>query len=80
MVEEIYIDTDERMDKVIGAFQRELATLRAGRATPSLLDRIEVNYYDTPTPLIQLAGITAPEPRLLVIQPWDCLLYTSRCV
>ncbi len=71
MVEEIYIDTDERMDKVIGAFQRELATLRAGRATPSLLDRIEVNYYDTPTPLIQLAGITAPEPRLLVIQPWD---------
>lgn len=71
MLEEIYVETDERMEKVIGAFQRELATLRAGRATPSLLDRIEVNYYDTPTPLIQLAGITAPEPRLLVIQPWD---------
>lgn len=71
MVEEIYIDTGERMDKVVAAFQRELATLRAGRATPTLLDRIEVNYYDTPTPLIQLAGITAPEPRLLVIQPWD---------
>lgn len=71
MVEELYVETDERMEKVIGAFQRELATLRAGRATPSLLDRIEVNYYDTPTPLIQLAGITAPEPRLLVIQPWD---------
>lgn len=71
MVEEIYLDTDERMDKVIGAFQRELATLRAGRANPALLDRIEVNYYDTPTPLIQIAGITAPEPRLLVIQPWD---------
>ncbi len=71
MVEEIYIETGERMDKVIGAYQRELATLRAGRATPSLLDRIEVNYYDTLTPLIQLAGITAPEPRLLVIQPWD---------
>lgn len=59
------------MDKVIIAFQRELATLRAGRATPSLLDRIEVNYYDTMTPLNQLAGIAAPEPRLLVIQPWD---------
>lgn len=71
MVEEIYIDTGERMDKVIAAFKRELATLRAGRATPALLDRIEVNYYDTLTPLIQLAGITAPEPRLLVIQPWD---------
>ncbi len=71
MIEEIYLDADERMDKVIAAFQRELATLRAGRATPSLLDRIEVNYYDTATPLQQLAGITAPEPRLLVIQPWD---------
>ena len=71
MVEEIYVETGERMDKVIGAFQRELATLRAGRATPSLLDRIEVDYYGTATPLIQLAGISAPEPRLLVIQPWD---------
>ncbi|MGB4213904.1 MAG: ribosome recycling factor [Dethiobacteria bacterium] len=71
MVEEIYIEAGERMDKVISAFQRELATLRAGRATPTLLDRIEVNYYGTPTPLIQLAGITAPEPRLLVVQPWD---------
>ncbi len=71
MVEEIYIEAGERMDKVISAFQRELATLRAGRATPALLDRIEVNYYGTPTPLIQLAGITAPEPRLLVVQPWD---------
>ena len=60
MVEEIYIEAGERMDKVISAFQRELATLRAGRATPALLDRIEVNYYGTPTPLIQLAGITAP--------------------
>ncbi|HHW74155.1 MAG TPA: ribosome recycling factor [Firmicutes bacterium] len=71
MVEEIYIDTGDRMEKVVAAFQRELATLRAGRATPALLDRIEVIYYDTPTPLIQLAGVTAPEPRLLVIQPWD---------
>ncbi len=71
MVEEIYLDAGERMEKVIAAFQRELATLRAGRATPALLDRIKVNYYDTPTPLNQLAGITAPEPRLLVIQPWD---------
>ncbi|HPU00713.1 MAG: ribosome recycling factor [Firmicutes bacterium] len=71
MVEDIYLEAEERMDKVIGAFQRELATLRAGRATPSLLDRIEVEYYGTLTPLIQLAGISAPEPRLLVIQPWD---------
>ncbi len=71
MISEIYRSTGERMDKVIAAFQRELATLRAGRATPSLLDRIEVNYYDTMTPLNQMAGISAPETRLLVIQPWD---------
>lgn len=71
MLDEIYIDSDDRMGKVIAVFQRELATLRAGRATPSLLDRIEVDYYGTPTPLNQLAGITAPEPRLLVVQPWD---------
>jgi len=71
MFEEIYIDTEDRMEKVILALQRELVTVRAGRATPSLLDRIEVSYYDVMTPLKQLAGISAPEPRLLVIQPWD---------
>jgi ribosome recycling factor len=71
MLEETYLEAEERMDKVTAVFQKELATMRAGRATPALLDRIEVNYYDTPTPLKQLAGITAPEPRLLVIQPWD---------
>ncbi|MDW7739509.1 MAG: ribosome recycling factor [Bacillota bacterium] len=71
MLEQIYKDTEERMDKVIAAFQRELSTLRAGRATPSLLDKIEVEYYGTATPLNQLAGISAPESRLLVIQPWD---------
>ncbi len=71
MLELIYNDAEERMDKVISVFQRELATLRAGRATPALLDRIEVEYYGAVTPLNQLAGITAPESRLLVIQPWD---------
>ncbi|MBW6463944.1 MAG: ribosome recycling factor [Bacillota bacterium] len=71
MLDIVYVETEERMDKVIAAFQRELATLRAGRATPSLLDRIEVDYYGTATPLNQLAGVSAPEPRLLVIQPWD---------
>ncbi|MEW5783858.1 MAG: ribosome recycling factor [Bacillota bacterium] len=71
MFEEVYIEAEERMDKVIAAFQRDLAALRAGRAAPALLDRIEVNYYDTMTPLKQIAGVTAPEPRLLVIQPWD---------
>jgi ribosome recycling factor len=71
MLDAVYTDTDDRMEKVIAAFQRELSTLRAGRATPSLLDRIEVDYYGTTTPLNQLAGISAPESRLLVIQPWD---------
>ncbi|HED24275.1 MAG TPA: ribosome recycling factor [Firmicutes bacterium] len=71
MVEDIYIDADDRMNKAISIFKRELATLRAGRATPSLLDKIEVDYYGTSTPLNQIAGITAPESRLLVIQPWD---------
>ena len=71
MLELIYSDAEERMEKVINAFQRELATLRAGRATPALLDRIEVDYYGTVTPLNQLAGVSAPESRLLVIQPWD---------
>lgn len=71
MLDLVYVETEERMDKVIAAFQRELSTLRAGRATPALLDRIEVDYYGTATPLNQLAGISAPEPRLLVIQPWD---------
>ncbi len=71
MLDEIYNDTEEKMDKAIIAFQRELSTLRAGRATPSLLDRIEVDYYGVPTPLNQLAGVTAPESRLLVVQPWD---------
>lgn len=71
MTEDIYADAEQKMDKSITAFQRELAALRAGRAVPSLLDRIEVDYYGVPTPLNQLAGVSAPESRLLVVQPWD---------
>lgn len=59
------------MEKTLQALRRELASLRAGRAAPSLLDKIEVEYYGTMTPLNQLSNISAPEPRLLVIQPWD---------
>lgn len=61
----------ERMEKAIGALKRDLATLRAGRATPALLDRIQVDYYGTPTPLNQLANINTPDSRTLLIQPWD---------
>lgn len=71
MFDDIFLETDERMNKVITAFQRELSSLRAGRATTALLDRIEIEYYGVMTPLNQVAGISVPEPRLLVIQPWD---------
>ncbi len=59
------------MKRAVAALKRELSTLRAGRATPSLLDKISVDYYGTPMPINQLANVSAPEPRLLVIQPWD---------
>lgn len=62
---------EERMDKAIQALKRELSTLRAGRATPSLLDRIQVDYYGSPTPINQLANINTPDSRTLMIQPWD---------
>jgi len=71
MYEKVIKDAGERMEKVTTAFQRELTTIRAGRASPALLDRIEVDYYGTLTPLNQLAGISAPEPRMLVVQAWD---------
>ncbi|MFC4320151.1 ribosome recycling factor [Litchfieldia salsa] len=61
----------EKMDKAIQAFSRELASVRAGRATPSLLDKITVDYYGAPTPVNQLASINVPEARMLVIQPYD---------
>ena len=59
------------MTKAIQAYSRELASIRAGRANASLLDRITVDYYGAPTPVNQLAGISVPEARLLVIQPYD---------
>lgn len=70
-MDEILKETQRKMEKSVETFKKELSTLRAGRAVPSLLDKVHVDYYNTPTPLNQLATITAPEPRLLVIQPWD---------
>jgi ribosome recycling factor len=60
-----------RMTKAVEAFQRELGSIRAGKATPALLDNIRVDYYGTPTPLNQLANLHVPEPSLITIQPWD---------
>lgn len=59
------------MEKAVASFRRELATVRAGRANPSILDKVMVDYYGASTPLNQLAGISVPEARLLVIQPYD---------
>lgn len=61
----------QKMDNAINAFTRELASIRAGRANASLLDRITVDYYGVPTPINQMAGISVPEARLLAIQPYD---------
>ncbi|MGE5576421.1 MAG: ribosome recycling factor [Syntrophothermus sp.] len=71
MVKEILKETENRMKAVIEATKRELAAVRTGRANTALLDRVTVDYYGTPTPINQLANISAPEARLLVIQPWD---------
>lgn len=71
MIEDVINDAKGHMQKTLEATRRELATLRTGRASPALLDHIRVDYYQTPTPINQLATITVPEPRLLVVQPWD---------
>jgi ribosome recycling factor len=71
MIEEIFEDLNERMAKSIESLKREYSRLRTGRASISLLDGIRVSYYDTPTPLNQMASLAVPEPRLIVIQPWD---------
>ena len=71
MIKEVLSDAEHRMGKAVEALHHHLASVRTGRANPSLLDRIVVDYYGTPTPVNQLAGISVPESRMLVIQPWD---------
>ncbi len=68
---DVHKQTEERMKKAIKSYKDELNSIRAGRANPTLLDRITIDYYGTQTPLNQISNISAPEPRLLVIQPWD---------
>jgi ribosome recycling factor len=71
MLREVLADAEQRMKKTAESLQTDLRTIRTGRASPALVERIQVDYYGMATPLIQLAGITVPEPRLLVIRPWD---------
>ncbi len=65
------VDSDARMQKSVEALSRELNTIRTGRASPALVEGLMVEYYGTPTPLNQLASISVPEARVLMIQPWD---------
>lgn len=71
MVNEILLGIEEKMKSSIKVYRADLATIRTGHATPALIEHIKVEYAGVPTPLNQLAGISAPEAGLLVIQPWD---------
>jgi ribosome recycling factor len=70
-IDDLIQDATRRMDKSVEAAQTEFSTLRTGRASPALLDRVQIDYYGQQTPLNQLATISAPEPRMLTIQPFD---------
>lgn len=66
-----YSEIKEKMEKTISVYQENLSEIRAGRANPAILNKIKVDYYGVPTPISQVAGISVPEARLIVIQPWD---------
>ena len=66
-----YTTIKEKMEKSISVYQEKLAEVRAGRANPAILNKIKIDYYGTPTPINQVGGISVPEARLIVIQPWD---------
>ena len=71
MIDDVMLTAEEKMQKSCAAYERDMMGLRAGRANPKLLDRIMVDYYGTPTPIPQIGNISSPEPRLLVISPWE---------
>jgi ribosome recycling factor len=67
----MYEEYESKMTKTVEALQNQFSAIRAGRANPSILDQIKVEYYGTPTPINQIASVSTPDPRSLVIQPWD---------
>ena len=71
MINEIKKEAEAKMQKVIEITKKEFLSIRTGKASPALLERVMVDYYGAQTPVNQLANISAPEPRMLVIQPWD---------
>ncbi len=70
-MDKIFATVQEKMDKTINALLNEYATIRAGRANPAVLDKITVDYYGSPTPIQQMAAVSVPEPRTILISPWD---------
>ncbi len=71
MVKDVLKQAEEKMKATVEHFRKELAGVKAGRATPALLDKVHADYYGTSTPVSQMATISAPEPRVLIIDPWD---------
>ena len=71
MLKEVYKETEERMKGAIQSLEEDLSGIRTGRAHPGLVERLQIEYYGVPTPLVQLATITVPEPRSLLIRPFD---------
>ncbi len=71
MVDDLFEDAERRMQKAVEALKQDITSIRTGRASSALIERITVDYYGTPTPINQVASISIPEARLLVIQPWD---------
>ncbi|MBX5492066.1 MAG: ribosome recycling factor [Chloroflexi bacterium] len=71
MLDQVHQTAERKMKRAIEALQHDLSAIRTGRASPALLERVQVDYYGAPTPLNGVASISVPEPRLLVIQPWD---------
>ncbi len=66
-----YTNIKEKMNKTINVYSEKLSEVRAGRANPAILNKVKIDYYGTPTPINQVAGVSVPEARLIVIQPWD---------
>jgi ribosome recycling factor len=77
MIDSLIQNTQTQMTKSVASFTEDLSKLRTGRATPSLLDKVLVDYYGTPTPIAQMAAINIPEARLITIQPWDATSLTE---
>lgn len=71
MLDQLFNTTQDKMQKAIKSFQEELLKIRTGRASPSILDKIMVDYYGTPTPINQMASVTVPDARMITVQPWD---------